>query len=154
QPGLPTRLEFLLLDSACKPLSNATIEIWHCSTAGLYSGNDSVQMCTSGNAQALAARWFRGIRTADANGRGPFDTCFPGWYHGRPVHIHFTVVHDGTSTKTSQLFFADALKDDIFTHQPDYAPRGLEDTTNAKDGIYRGSGMADAAQMSTAKQSD
>ncbi|WP_426752119.1 hypothetical protein [Myxococcus sp. Y35] len=43
--------------------------------------------CTSGDAEARAARWFRGVQTTDANGRVNFDTCFPGWYSSRTIHI-------------------------------------------------------------------
>ena len=151
EPGLPTRLEFLLLDNSCNPLPNATMEIWHCSVDGFYSGSDAVPLCTSNNPGAMAARYFRGIRTADAAGRITFDTCFPGWYPGRTVHIHFTVVNNGSVTRTSQLFFSDELKADIQLHHPTYAPRGVEDTRNATDGVIRQAGLtlADASMVAT-----
>ena len=155
QPGLPTRLEFLLVDGACNPLPNATLEVWHCSVDGYYSGNDVIPFCTSNNPGAIAARYFRGIRTADANGRVTFDTCFPGWYPGRTVHIHFTVVHNGVATKTSQVFFEDALKADVQANHPTYVPRGAEDTSNTTDGVIRQAGLPiqDVA-MATARQAD
>jgi hypothetical protein len=59
------------------------------------------------------------------------------------VHIHFKVrsaagggrVHDFTS----QLFFDDALSDQVLA-QPPYAGRGESRTRNARDGIYRSGG--------------
>jgi hypothetical protein len=59
------------------------------------------------------------------------------------VHIHFKVrsaagggrVHDFTS----QLFFDDALSDQVYA-QPPYAGRGEPRVRNARDGIYRNAG--------------
>jgi protocatechuate 3,4-dioxygenase beta subunit len=100
-------------------------------------------MCTNGNSEARASRWFRGIRTADANGRVDFNTCFPGWYSSRTIHIHFTVRANGTEYLTSQLFFDDALNNEIISSQPIYSARGAKDTTNASDNVLRQSGLSD-----------
>lgn len=35
--GLPTRFEFVIVDSACNPVPNAFVEIWYASPAGTYS---------------------------------------------------------------------------------------------------------------------
>ena len=74
--GLPVRLAFLVVDETCKPIPGATVDIWHAAPEGLYSGEDASDFCTSGDAVARAARWFRGVQTTDANGRADFDTCF------------------------------------------------------------------------------
>lgn len=153
QDGLPVRLEFLIVDAKCQPVPGATIEIWHASTGGLYSGSDAVQMCTSGNAAAKAARWYRGIQTADANGRVAFNTCYPGWYKGRAVHIHFTVRANGKEYLTSQLFFDDALNTEIFTTQPIYKSRGDADTSNTTDGVVKQSKLTNHI-LETAKMDD
>jgi len=138
QAGLPTRLAFLVVDEGCKPLEGATVDIWHTSPAGLYSGSDSVAMCTSGNPQALAARWFRGVQPTDSKGRADFDTCFPGWYSGRTIHIHLTVRVNGVEYLTSQLYFDDSLDDSIITTEPLYKDRGPRNTTNLTDGVIAG----------------
>ena len=101
----------------------------------MYSGDDGEPMCTMDDPKALAARWFRGIQKTDAKGRVDFGTCFPGWYHGRTVHIHLTVTTADGHTVTTQLFFDDALVDAIVAKQPGYDTRGLRDTNNTNDGV-------------------
>lgn len=135
QNGLPVRLAFLVVDETCKPIEGATIDIWHTSATGLYSGDDSVEMCTLNDPEALASRWFRGVQAADAKGRADFDTCFPGWYKGRTIHIHFTVRVGDVELVTSQLFFDDALSDAIIAKEPVYKDRGERDTTNQNDNV-------------------
>jgi hypothetical protein len=62
---------------------------------------------------------------------------------GRTVHIHIKVRTDPSSESgyefTSQLFFDDALTDEVFANAP-YNTRGDRDTRNADDGIYSGGG--------------
>jgi protocatechuate 3,4-dioxygenase beta subunit len=131
--GLPLRLTFLLVNEACEPLPNATVDIWHCAPEGLYSGDDAAEQCTLGDASARAARWFRGMQPVDANGRVDFDTCFPGWYTHRAVHIHVTVRLGGVEYATTPLLFDDTLDDEIIATQPLYSARGPRDTRNTAD---------------------
>jgi protocatechuate 3,4-dioxygenase beta subunit len=153
QNGLPLRLALLILDSKCQPVPGATVEIWHTSVGGLYSGSDAISMCTSGDAKAKASRWFRGLQTADKNGRVDFDSCYPGWYGGRAVHIHFTVRANGKEYLTSQLFFDDALNTEIFTRHPVYKSRGDADTTNTTDGVIKQSRLTNHI-VQTKRQED
>ncbi len=158
-PGLPARLEFLLVDASCNPLSNATMEIWHCDTKGTYTGDidgNNDDFCTGGDAEAAASTAYRGIQTADANGRVTFDTNFPGWYGGRATHIHFKITSGGTEYLTSQLFFDEALKAEIYDAQPNYeATSGQGYQTNANDQVIKGASLTIAeVTMSVAKQAD
>ena len=85
---------------------------------------------------------LRGIQTTDAQGRARFTTIYPGWYRGRAVHIHFmirTQASGGAYEYTSQLFVPEPLTDEIHARPP-YAANGRRDTTNERDGIYRGGG--------------
>lgn len=157
--GLPTRLEFLIVDESCNPVPNATLEIWHCSTLGVYSGdidgsNDA--FCTGGDAEAAAALWYRGIQTAGADGRVTFDTNFPGWYGGRATHIHFKVTASGTEYLTSQVFFDESLKVAIYDTQPSYVPTSTSGyQPNDGDKVISESGLTvSEVLMSTARQSD
>ena len=143
QSGLPVRLAFLIIDEACNPIDGAEIDIWHTSATGLYSGEDASNMCTFGDAEARAGRWFRGVQTTDSSGRADFDTCFPGWYSGRTIHIHFTIRVGGTEYVTSQLFFDDSLSDEIIATQPIYSDRGARDTTNTNDNVIRSADIED-----------
>ncbi|WP_394840085.1 protocatechuate 3,4-dioxygenase [Pendulispora rubella] len=151
--GLPVRLAFLVVDESCTPVPNASVDIWHCAPEGLYSGSDASDFCTSGDATARAARWFRGVQTADANGRVDFDTCFPGWYSGRTIHIHFTIRVNGTEYVTSQLVFDDALDDEIVSTQPLYGTRGSRDTSNTNDNVVGGADLANYT-FETSRMSD
>ena len=135
EPGLPMRIVFLVLDEACNPVPGAEVDIWHTSVIGLYSGDDTAQMCTDGNEAALQSHWFRGKQTADASGRVEFDSCFPGWYPSRALHIHLTVRVGGDNFVNSQLYFPHDLQDDVLVTHPDYSERGLAQVSNSEDGI-------------------
>src|SRR5256885_6644127 len=83
KPGVPLTLKATVLDaSSCKPLKNATVDIWHADAAGVYSGF---------GAGAANRTFLRGIQKTDAKGLAPFRTIYPGWYQGRAVHIHVKV---------------------------------------------------------------
>jgi protocatechuate 3,4-dioxygenase beta subunit len=150
--GLPVRLAFLVVDESCQPVAGAAIDLWHCAPEGLYSGADADPFCTANDAKALAARWFRGVQVTDAKGRADFDTCFPGWYKSRTIHIHFTIRVDDSEYVTSQLFFDDALDDEIVASQPLYSTRGPRDTTNSTDTVA-GSDVA-SYTFQTQRQAD
>lgn len=142
QLGLPMRLALSVVDSDCQPIEGATVDIWHTSATGFYSGRDTAALCTLGNPQAESSLWFRGIQTTDATGGVEFQSCFPGWYGGRTLHIHFTVRIGDTETLTSQLYFDDQLGDEIVASEPVYSARGSRDTTNANDGVLAGGAPA------------
>jgi hypothetical protein len=149
-PGLPVRLALRVVDESCEPVEGASVDIWHTRNAGLYSGNDAVDMCTFDDADAESHRYFRGVQTTGADGRVDFDTCYPGWYQGRAVHIHFTLSVGGQEYVTSQLFFPEDLTAQLFAEHADYKEFGQPDTSNSTDSIYAG----DGALLSTALQPD
>lgn len=147
QPGLPTRLAFRIVGVSGAPIANAAVDVWHAAPKGVYSGNDAEQMCTGNDAEALQARWFRGVQTGNAAGRVDFDTCFPGWYPGRTVHVHFTVRVNGVELVTSQLGFDDRVVDEIMAGVAIYKDRGKRDTTNAMDSIIGAANVFDTKQL-------
>jgi protocatechuate 3,4-dioxygenase beta subunit len=157
--GLPTRLEFLIVDANCNPVPNATLEIWHCDTYGVYSGDidgNNDAFCTGGDPIAAAAYWGRGIQTSGADGRVTFDTLFPGWYGGRATHIHFKVTVANMTYIISQVFFAEDLKSDVYSTQPNYEkPSGAGYQLNATDNVVMQAGLSlSEVTMSTKKQDD
>jgi protocatechuate 3,4-dioxygenase beta subunit len=141
--GLPTRLYFQLLDDSCKPVSGAVVDVWHVSAVGKYSGDDStnedIAFCTGNDTDFTSHLYFRGKQTSDANGIVYFDTCFPGWYSSRTVHVHLTISVGGSVYVTTQLCFDDALVDSIIAGQPLYDTRGKRDTTNTTDTVFSAS---------------
>jgi len=157
--GLPVRLALRVVDEACLPVANAIVEIWHTNHAGVYSGATG-SICNEAE-EDRAAGYFRGYLRTDTDGRVDFDTVFPGWYRGRAVHIHFRVlmgvydpVDDAAASVVSQLFFDDALVEEIFASEPVYRDYGQPDTTNATDGIIRGETMLAPYVLDVARMSD
>ncbi len=136
--GMPLQLTFNISSisgTACAPLAGATVDIWHCDALGVYSderANNSV-----------GKKFLRGTQVTDESGIVRFTTIYPGWYRGRAVHIHFKVRTDPMANTgkqmTSQLYFDDALTDQVYTQVP-YAGRGTRDTPNSRDGIFANGG--------------
>ncbi|HEY0602544.1 MAG TPA: intradiol ring-cleavage dioxygenase [Herpetosiphonaceae bacterium] len=121
---------------SCTPIEGATVEIWHCDAEGVYSAFEG-----EGTANE---NFLRGHQVTDASGQVQFTTIYPGWYRGRAVHIHFKVRTTGADGNdyefTSQMYFDDAISDQIYTQAPYTEHGGSRDTTNANDGIYRNGG--------------
>jgi len=131
--GTPLALGFTVLNaSSCRPIRNATVEIWHTDAAGVYSG-------VEGN----SGTFLRGGQRTDAKGKVRFDSIFPGWYRGRTPHVHVKVFAGGDDVHTGQVFFQPALYRRVYA-QGRYAARGQADTSNSADGIYRQAGGARA----------
>lgn len=151
--GLPMRLCFRVVDSDCNPVAGAAVDVWHANIAGVYSGEDAAEMCTGNDAAAVASRWFRGVQNTDSEGKVFFNSCFPGWYSSRAVHIHLQVRVGGEAFVTTQVFFASALLEDIFANQPEYAAFGQPNVSNEEDGLIA-EADPDMLQMNTARQAD
>lgn len=117
--------------STCTVLPNAEVEIWHCDAAGDYSAVSDPGFNTTD------VKWLRGTQVTDANGVATFTTIYPGWYSGRCVHIHFKVRPTTETAFTSQLFFDDALSQQVFTQAPYLSNGSVPDTLNATDSIYQ-----------------
>src|SRR4028118_265283 len=112
--GIPLRLVFHVSQidgSSCTPLTGAAVDLWHCDALGVYSDVTDPSFSTVGK------KFLRGYQVTDANGTVEFVTIYPGWYPGRTVHIHFKIRTDSASQRgyefTSQLYFADALTDQV-----------------------------------------
>lgn len=151
-PGLPMRLALRVVDSACNPIAGAKVKIWHTQITGSYSGNTPNNGMCLKDASDSSKHYFRGVQTTDAEGQVAFDSCFPGWYRGRTIHIHFTVSLNGRSY-TSQLVFDQTLVNEIFSSHEEYEGYGLPDTTNASDNVV-GRGDLAGYTMATARMSD
>ena len=120
-------------NNTCAPLEGAVVDVWHCDAQGIYSGVSDPGFDTSNQ------QFLRGYQLTDGSGRAQFTTIYPGWYPGRTVHIHFKVRTNATAGQayefTSQLFFDEALNDQVHA-QPPYAAKGQRNTFNSEDGIF------------------
>lgn len=168
--GLPTRFELMIVDTSCKPVPNAIVEIWYASPAGTYSkaaqaidsgtgysgslSDLNTSFCTGNDAAALASNWLRGFQMTGTDGRTTIDGIFPGWYAGRTTHIHFIITANGKTYVTSQLLFDESLTSEVYTKHSSYSYRGNKDTSNATDNIVRGGLSLSSSVMSFAQQSD
>jgi protocatechuate 3,4-dioxygenase beta subunit len=131
--GTPLVLTFnvsKVSNANCTALEGATVDIWHCDADGQYSDVSDRGFDTKGQ------KWLRGSQATDASGKASFTTIYPGWYAGRAVHIHYKVHPDTSKVFTSQLFFDDALSEQVFAQAP-YAGKGKPDTLNSTDSIYQ-----------------
>jgi len=125
------RLGLRVLDKSCAALPGAKVEIWHADSTGDYSAFIDNG---GGKDEGPGTTFLRGTQTADADGIVEFLTIYPGWYHGRAVHIHLRVHLDDATVLTSQMFFDPDYTAAVYSAAP-YAQFGLPDTSNASDSI-------------------
>jgi protocatechuate 3,4-dioxygenase beta subunit len=142
RPGVPLRLTFRVsrIDGrTCAPLGGAIVDVWQCDAQGVYSGVRDF----NGLFDTRGKQFLRGYQVTDAGGVARFLTIYPGWYPGRTVHIHFKIRTDPAGRQgyefTSQLYFDDAVTDQVHTQAP-YAGKGLRRMRNDGDGIYGNGG--------------
>lgn len=140
--GAPLDLEFrvsTVSEGGCVPLEGALLDIWQCDALGVYSDVRD----TGGRFNTVGQKFLRGHQLTASDGSARFTTIYPGWYEGRTIHIHFKVRTDpdgGSGTEfTSQIYFDDAVSDEVLTGQP-YAEKSGRRVRNAQDGIFRSGG--------------
>ncbi|HLO32241.1 MAG TPA: intradiol ring-cleavage dioxygenase [Anaerolineales bacterium] len=139
--GVPLALHinvFNVSSRSCRPLEGAQVDVWHCDAFGIYSG------VLQRGFNTLGQKFLRGYQITNAKGSVQFQTIYPGWYSGRTVHIHFMIRTKGAAGQdyefTSQLFFLDALTDQVHAREP-YVRKGPRDTRNLKDSVFKNGGI-------------
>lgn len=129
--GLPVRLVFKIVDDGCSPLAGKQVKIWHTNYAGSYSGETpNAGMCLT-DRDYSAQNFGRGAQVTDAEGIVQFDTCFPGWYSSRAVHIHIQV----EDSQVSQVFFPASVTKGVFNNHKVYKGFGQPDTSFDRDTV-------------------
>jgi protocatechuate 3,4-dioxygenase beta subunit len=125
--GIPLALRATVVDaSTCRPIKGASVDIWHCDAAGVYSGFG----------QGASNRTFlRGLQRTNVNGLAILKTIYPGWYQGRTVHIHVKVHLGGNVVHTGQLYFPDTMTDKVYRKAP-YSARPGRTTRNSGDSVF------------------
>jgi protocatechuate 3,4-dioxygenase beta subunit len=142
RPGIPLDLRMTVMDgTACEPVPDVAVDIWHCDAGGTYSGVSGGM----GNDDTTGETFLRGIQLTGTDGVAAIRTIYPGWYQGRATHIHLKVhvggatedgtYEGGTTAHTGQLFFDDALTDQVAMIEP-YASRTVVRTRNEEDNIF------------------
>ena len=105
--GHPLTLRATVLDTQCRPVEGAVVDLWHADSKGRYD-NDGFRL--------------RGHQRADASGAVRFQTVLPANYGWRTRHFHVRIFRPnrGGRLLTTQLYFPD---------EPNNADDGLFDAT-------------------------
>lgn len=123
--GTPLRIEGKVLkgDDCKTPVSNATLDVWHCNDKGEYD---------------LQGFKCRGQIKTDSNGNYSFTTIFPPAYGGRPRHIHFKIRAQGYKELTTQLYFQGDpnLSNDFARNARMERVVALQTENNVKKGVF------------------
>jgi protocatechuate 3,4-dioxygenase beta subunit len=156
QEGIPVRMMLRIVNTRCIPESNAIVEIWHTRHDGRYSG-DIHEFCSPDRTTSC----FRGYQRTDENGIVTFDTCLPGWYSGRTIHVHVRILvepeYEGEydnkrASHVTQLVWSDRLIKEIYDKIPLYNYRGNPDTWNYNDTEFKLAGGVSNAHILKAQQ--
>lgn len=138
RPGTRLRVGTRVVEvDACTPVRDALVDLWHCDAAGDYSGFEG--------GGRTDTRYLRGAQRTNAEGIAEITTIFPGWYPGRTPHIHAKVFLGDASALTTQLYFDDAVADEVYRAAP-YDTRGAGRATNADDRIFSADTVMSAAR--------
>ncbi|MCO6382802.1 intradiol ring-cleavage dioxygenase [Oceanicola sp. 502str15] len=143
-PGLPLALALQVVNADCRPIEGARVDIWHCDAVGRYSGY--ARENTNGET------FLRGTQITGAGGVARFSTIYPGWYRGRAVHVHYKVWLNSREVLTSQLFFPEAVSDQVYEKVGAYGGRGARDRRNENDRIAQGAGKGAVAALANAER--
>lgn len=154
--GVPLELALTVVDSACTPIGNALVEIWHADALGEYSG----YVGGNGHNEWDDGTFLRGGVLTDSSGVADITTVYPGWYRGRCIHIHVkvhtgvTLTCDGSFTggstlHTGQLFFGETVTSAVAKVSP-YSANTVTRTTLSEDSVYDGGGASSGLLTLTA----
>lgn len=106
EPGKPLSITGTVTAAAgCRPIANATLDIWQTNARGLYSNLLGLE-----NPLHPGAFNLRGRTKSDDEGRYQFESIVPGryplfWPLTRPRHIHVIVTHPQYEPLTTQIYF-------------------------------------------------
>jgi len=140
RPGQDLDLTITVVDTDTRaPLSGIDVEIWHCDATGHYSGYEEDPDApptdiSNGQRAANDDTFLRGKLATDVRGEVHFRTICPGWYALRTPHIHLKFIENGVCNTTTQLFFPEALIQELL-QTPEYARTGQQDTFNRTDPV-------------------
>jgi protocatechuate 3,4-dioxygenase beta subunit len=138
QAGKAVTLSFTIVDTSCKPIKGARIDIWYANAQGIYSGVES--RGDDLGAGANSGNFLRGTQVTNAKGVATFKGIYPGWYPARTIHIHEKIWIGGSEVLTTQTFFTDKQNAAVMATAP-YNARGAQRVTNATDMVLNRGGV-------------
>ena len=144
--GVPLTLKLKVVEKeTCRPIPEATVDVWHCDALGNYSGFPGADPDEFPNVRRRARatsdlRFCRGRQITDEDGKVTFQSIFPGWYTPRTVHIHLKVILKDREMLGTQIYFPQELNDAILDKEEPYKERGKSPYRNQGDGVIKRSG--------------
>ncbi|WP_052700879.1 dioxygenase family protein [Loktanella sp. S4079] len=146
--GMDLTMNLVNVDTACSPIADMAVYIWHCDAAGKYSLYEIEDQ-----------NYLRGMQIADATGAVTFKSILPGTYRGRWPHVHFEVFRSAQAAVAGekallvgQLAFEESLVSRYYAADARYADSipNLAVQTLASDNVFGDSTERQlAAQMVT-----
>lgn len=140
--------------SACAPLADTVVDVWHADADGMYSNVGADLQ----NHDTVGQTFMRGHQIANRDGYVEFETVVPGWELVsvppndvvlRATHIHVKLFHEN-KVATTQLYLPDDFLDELYTSAEPYkshrkmtAPslvRAYDRIRNTEDRVFLGDG--------------
>jgi protocatechuate 3,4-dioxygenase beta subunit len=162
RPGVSLDVAFRVVQlPACTPVAQAVVDLWQCDALGIYSGFTGAEPGQGGHpggrdeygdAESAAtdpATYLRGTQVTGADGVVRFSTVYPGWYPTRTAHLHLKVHLDGATVLTTQLFFDDAVSDEVYAGSDPYRQHADRDTRNDRDAFYDATALLTTARSAS-----
>jgi protocatechuate 3,4-dioxygenase beta subunit len=140
QAGQPLTVAMRLVDRNCNPIRKGVVDIWACNATGHYSGYSNSPNERPPMARAIlfghikpdvATRFCRGALITDQDGIAEFDTIYPGFYYGQPIHIHMKAHVAGRNLLTSQANLPEPVNERIMQMAPYADPRPIKRSTKS-----------------------
>lgn len=142
EQGQKLSIALRLIDGNCQPIPNGVVDVWACNATGHYSGygfspDESPPMFRAimfGHIEPdREQRFCRGALLTDADGIAEFDTIYPGFYYGQPIHVHFKAHVGGKNLLTSQANFSENWNEKIMKTAPYNADRPIRRNTKTSE---------------------
>jgi protocatechuate 3,4-dioxygenase beta subunit len=92
-------LEARVLDTACRALAGAAVDVWEANSDGVYGPPDDdggIRCC-----------YLTGVARTNSEGRFELQTIMPGRYMGAPAHIHIAIAGPKGGSLATELEFGD-----------------------------------------------
>lgn len=140
QTGQALTVALRLVDGDCQPIPDGVVDIWACNATGHYSGYssspderpDMVRAIVLGHIKPdLSERFCRGALKTDQDGIAEFDTVYPGFYYGQPIHLHMKAHVEGKNLLTNQANFPEDVNQRVMQTAPYADPRPITRSTKS-----------------------